>query len=135
MILNDCPITGSSDMLFLNPISKKSFKQSCLYQDKMNEATCVYSKKYAETHFYQDRNHSENESFLNEHWLITQTPIEEVMICITHDNNTICKKMWETSQFEAPLPKKFWRTKHFRILMKIFEKEIKESTQSRGKSS
>lgn len=132
MILNDCEITGSSDMLFINPITKQTFRQSCLYNQMLNEATCVYRKSYAETRHYQDRNHSENESFTRDHWLITQTPIDNIMVCVTHDNNTISKRVWETDQFKAPLPKKFWRTQHYRILSKIFEKEIKES---RDKSS
>lgn len=127
MILNDCEITGSSDMLFINPITKKTYRQSCLYMDRMNEATCVYSKKYANTHTHEKRNHSENESFLSEHWLITQTPIDDIMVCVTHNNNTIDKRIWETEQFQSPLPKKFWRTQHYRILNKIFEKEIKEA--------
>jgi glycosyltransferase involved in cell wall biosynthesis len=132
MILNDCEVTGSSDMLFINPITKKSFRQSCLYNQMTNEATSVYTKNYAKTHHYAKRNHSENESFNSEHWLITQTPIDEIMVCITHDDNTISKRMWETDQYQAPLPKHFWRTQHYRILSKIFEKEIKEA---RGKSS
>jgi glycosyltransferase involved in cell wall biosynthesis len=130
MILNDCEITGSSDMLFINPISKQMFRQSCLYNNMINEATMVYTKEYAKKYHYEKRNHSENESFCKDHWLIVQTPIDDIMVCITHDDNTISKRMWETDQFKSPLPKKFWRTNHYRILMKIFEKEIKES---RGK--
>ena len=131
MILNDCEITGSSDMLFINPITKWTGRQSCLYNNMLNEASQVYTKKYANTHHYKDRNHSENESFCSEHWLITQTPIDSIMVCTNHQN-TIDKSVWEKDQFKGPLPKWFFRGQYFRILSKIFEKEIKES---RDKSS
>jgi glycosyltransferase involved in cell wall biosynthesis len=126
MIINDCEITGSSDMLFLNPITNYTGFQSCLYQNLLNEATMVYTKKYAETRFYQDRSHSENETFTKDFWMITQTPIENIMICVIH-NNTVDKSSWENDNFKRALPAKFWRGKWFRILSKIFEKEIKQS--------
>lgn len=125
MILNDCEITGSSDMLFINPITKFTGKSSCVYNDLTNEATQTYTKEYAKTHHFAKRNHSENESFNSEHWKIVQTPIDDIMVCVIH-NNTIDKSPWENNTFKGPLPKKFWRTNHYRILMKIFEKEIKE---------
>ena len=134
MIKEDCDITGSSDMLFINPISRQSFNQSCLYNQMLNEATMVYSKKYAKTHHYQKRNHSENESFTSEHWLIRQTPIDDIMVCVNH-HNTIDKTQWEKDQYKGPLPKWFFRGQYFRILSKIFEKEIRQEKQSRGVSS
>jgi glycosyltransferase involved in cell wall biosynthesis len=127
MILKDCEITGSSDMLFINPVTKKTYRQSCLYNNLLNEATMVYSKNFSKTRSYQKRSHSENESFCSDHWLIEQTPIDDIMVCITHDDNTVSKRIWETEHYQASLPKHFWKTQHFRILTKIFEKEIKES--------
>jgi len=126
MILNDCEITGSSDMLFINPVTGWTGRQSCLYNQMLNEATMVYTKNYAKTRSYAKRSHSENESFTADHWLITQTPIDEIMVCVNHQN-TIDKSVWEKDGFKGPLPKAFWRGKWFRILSKIFEKEIKES--------
>jgi glycosyltransferase involved in cell wall biosynthesis len=131
MILNDCEITGSSDMLFINPVTKWTGRQSCLWNASLNEATMVYTKNYAKTRSYQKRSHSENESFTADHWLITQTPIDDIMVCVNHQN-TVDKSVWEKDQFKSALPKKFWKTQHYRILNKIFEKEINES---RGKSS
>jgi len=126
MILNDCEITGSSDMLFVNPITKWTGRQSCLYNQMLNEATMVYTKSFSKTRSYAKRSHSENESFTAEHWLITQTPIDEIMVCVNHQN-TIDKTVWEKDAFKGALPKWFWRGQYFRILSKIFEKEIKES--------
>lgn len=126
MILNDCEITGSSDMLFVNPITRWTGHQSCMYNQMLNEATMVYTKNYAKTRSYAKRSHSENESFTSDHWLITQTPIESIMVCVNHQN-TVDKSVWEKDQFKGALPKWFWRGQYFRILSKIFEKEIKES--------
>lgn len=131
MIVNDCEITGSSDMLFINPVTKWTGRQSCLYNQMLNEATQIYTKNYAKTYHYEKRNHSENESFTRDHWLITQTPIDDIMVCVNH-HNTIDKTQWEKDQYKAPLPRWFFKGQYYRILMKIFDKEIKES---RGKSS
>jgi len=124
MIKENCEITGSSDMLFINPITRWSGRQSCLFNNLTNEATMVYTKKYAKTHHYQKRNHSENESFCSEHWLIYQTPIDDIMVCVNH-NNTIDKTQWEKDQYKGPLPSWFWRGKYFRILTEIFKKDMK----------
>ncbi len=124
MILNDCEITGSSDMLFVNPVTKWTGRQSCLYNQMLNEATMCYTKNYAKTRSYESRNHSENESFTKDHWLITQTPIDDIMVCVNH-HNTIDKTQWEKDQYKAPLPRWFWKGKYFRILTEIFKEEKK----------
>lgn len=134
MILKDCEITGSSDMLFINPVSRWSGRQSCLWVSDMNEATMVYSKNYASTRSYAKRSHSENKTFTEEYWLIEQTPIDSIMVCVNH-HNTIDKSVWEKDEFKCALPKWFWRGNYFRILAKIFEKEIRQAKQSRGISS
>jgi len=124
MILNDCEITGSSDMLFINPVTRWSGKQSCLYNSALNEASMVYTKAYSKNRFYQKRSHSENESFTAEHWLITQTPIENIMVCVNHQN-TVDKSIWEKEQYKSALPKWFWRGQYFRILSEIFKQKKK----------
>jgi glycosyltransferase involved in cell wall biosynthesis len=124
MIKEDCDITGSSDMLFINPITKWSGRQSCLWNSSLNEATMVYTKEYAKTRSYAKRSHSENESFTADHWLIHQTPIDDIMVCVNH-HNTIDKTQWEKDQYKGPLPSWFWRGKYFRILTEIFKKDMK----------
>jgi len=124
LVVNDCEITGSSDMLFVNPITKWTGRQSCLYNQMLNEATMVYTKEYAKTRSYAKRSHSENESFTSDHWLIRQIPIDDIMVCVNHDN-TVDKSVWEKDQFKSPLPKWFWRGKYFRILTEIFKKDMK----------
>ena len=124
MILHDCEITGSSDMLFINPITRWTGQQSCLYNGMLNEATMVYTKEYSKKYHYQKRNHSENESFTKDHWLIYQTPIQDIMVCVNH-SNTVDKSIWEQDQYKAPLHKWFWRGKYWRILSEIFKQDKK----------
>jgi hypothetical protein len=126
MTKNNCPITGSSDMLFINPIKKWTGKQSCMFINMLNEATCAYTREFAKKYKYENRNHSENESFTKDYWLIYETPIEEIMVCVNHQN-TIDKSIWEQDNYKAKLPAWFFKGKYFRILSKIFEKEIEEA--------
>lgn len=120
MIREDCDITGSSDMLFINPISRFTGRQSCLYNQMLNEATMVYTKEYSKTRSYSKKSHSENDSFTSDHWLITQTQIDDIMVCVIH-NNTVDKSVWEKENYKGPLPKWFFKTQHYRILQKIFK--------------
>jgi len=115
MIKYDCDITGSSDMLFVNYTTKWCGRQSCKYLNQLNEATMLYKKSYADTHHYADRSHSENESFTNEVWRIRETPIEEIMVCTCHGDNTIDKNVWQTDQYKSKLPRWFWAGKYYSI--------------------
>lgn len=119
---NDCSITGSADMLFINMTTNWSGKQSCLFLNLLNEATMAYTKEYALTHHYAERNHSENETFTTEVWKIRETPIEEIMVCVCHGNNTVDKNVWQTDQYKSPLPKWFWKGNYYKILKNIFSK-------------
>jgi glycosyltransferase involved in cell wall biosynthesis len=119
---NNCPVTGSSDMLFINMTTNWTGRQSCMYINMLNEATMGYTKEYANNHHYQDRSHSENESFTTEYWKIYETPIQDIMICVCHGGNTVDKNVWQTDQFKSKLPAWFWKTEHYRILKTIFPK-------------
>ena len=88
----------------------------------MNEATCAYTREYAMNHYYEDRSHSENESFLNEPWKIAETPIEEIMICVCHGDNTVDKTIWQTDQYKSKIPNWFWKTQHYKLLKEIFSR-------------
>lgn len=119
----DCEVTGSTDMLFINMTTNWTGKQSCLFQNMQNEATQAYIKGYADTHHFTDRNHSENESFMSEVWKVRETPIEDIMVCVCHGNNTVDKNVWQTDQFKGPLPKWFWKGEYYKILKNIFPKK------------
>jgi len=119
----DCEVTGSTDMLFINMTTNWTGKQSCMFQNMQNEATQAYTKEYSNTHHYADRNHSENESFMSEVWKVRETPIEDIMICVCHGDNTIDKNVWQTDQYKGKLPMWFWKGEYFRILRQIFPKK------------
>jgi glycosyltransferase involved in cell wall biosynthesis len=121
IVNKSCEVTGSSDMLFYNNATNWTGKQSCLYINMLNEATMMYSKKYADDHHYADRSHSENETFTNEYWKIRETPIENIMVCFNHSNNTVDKSIWEKDQFKGPLPKWFWKGQYFKIYKEIMK--------------
>lgn len=118
----ECEITGSSDMLFFNVATKWTGKQSCLYINMLNEATMVYSKAYANKYKYENRNHSENETFTVEFWKIRETPIEDIMVCFCHGNNTVDKSIWETDKYKGPLPKWFWKGQYYKLYKEIMKK-------------
>ena len=123
-IENSClPVTASSDMLFINMTTNWIGKQSCMFLNCLNEATMAYTREYAINHHYQDRNHSENETFTNEVWKIAETPIEEIMVCVCHGDNTVDKNVWQTDIYKSKLPMWFWKTEHFKILKQIFPKK------------
>jgi len=119
----DCEVAGSSGMLFINMTTNWSGRQDCLYLNMLNEATMGYTREYALTHHYADRSHSENETFTSEVWKIRDVPIEDIMICVCHGDNTVDKNVWQTDQFKGPLPKWFWKGKYYKILKNIFPKK------------
>lgn len=120
---DDCQVSGSSGMLFINMTTNWTGSQQCMFLNMLNEATMAYTKEYALTHHYSDRNHSENQTFTSEVWKIRETPIEEIMICVCHGDNTVDKNVWQTDQFKAPLPKWFWKGQYYKILKTIFPKK------------
>lgn len=115
------PVTGSSDMIFINMTTNWTGRQSCMYLNCLNEATMAYTKAYANNHHYEDRSHSENENFTNEVWKIAETPIDEIMVCVCHGDNTVDKNVWQTDAYKSKLPSNFWKTNHYKILKKIFK--------------
>jgi hypothetical protein len=114
-------VTGSSDMLFINPLTNWSGNQSCIYLNQLNEATMGYTKEYATKHNYADRSHSENETFINDVSLIRETHISDIMVCTIHDSNTVDKSPWQADQFKGKLPRWFWKGSYYRILKDIYK--------------
>ena len=90
LIKNGKGLSGSSDMLMLDTATKTTYKQRCINMDMLNEATMCYTKSYADTHKFSNTMSSEGISFC-EIKEITETPIEDIMICLAHDSNTVSK--------------------------------------------
>lgn len=113
-------VTGSSDMLFINPITSYTGFQSCVYLNQINEATMAYKSEYAQVHHFANRSDSENESFLRNVSVIVETPVHEIMVCTIHDGNTVSKTPWEAPQFADRLPHWFTKANYYDILKKIY---------------
>ena len=107
-------LSGSSDMLMMDTATKATYKQRCINIDMINEATMCYTKSYADTHKFSNTMSSEGISFC-EIKEITETPIEEIMICLAHDSNTVSKKQWVTDAYKSPIDMT-WFKQHLEII-------------------
>ena len=91
LIKEDKSISGSADMIVYDKIAY--YKQRCIFLYMLNEATLVFKK----TNNINFNNNSSNEAVP---WLIENIPniieteIDDIMCCISHNENTICKKAW-----------------------------------------
>lgn len=95
-------VSGSADMIMKQ--ENNYYEQRCLYLDLLNEATLVYTKEYASTHFFENANSSEGRSFLSELKHIIETDINKIMVCIVHDGNTVNKNAWLTDKYLMSTP-------------------------------
>jgi len=112
-------IAGSAEMIMYQISTGEYFYQRCLYLDMLNEATLVYTKKYADTHTFTNASSGEGISFLrgNTHEII-ETDIRDVMCCITHAGNTVNKSAWLTSTYSMSIPPTCYDV-HLNILSNI----------------
>lgn len=88
-------VTGSNDMIIWDKC--RVYKQRCSLLNLLNEATLVFRTSYDGS--FGNANSSEGKSFLHDISLIEKGPIENIMICIAHETNTVCKKRWTTKQY------------------------------------
>ena len=96
LIKYDKTISGSADMIVYDKIGY--YKQRCMFLHMLNEATLVFKKNKIVFN-----NSSSNEAvpwLINNISEIYETSIDDIMCCISHDQNTINKKMWCTSTYE-----------------------------------
>ena len=107
-------LSGSSDMLMMDTATKTTYKQRCINMDMINEATMCYTKSYADKHKFSNKMSSEGISFC-EIKEITETPIEEIMVCLAHDSNTVSKKQWLSDAYKSPIDM-IWYKRHLEIL-------------------
>ena len=114
LIKNGKGLSGSSDMLMMDTATKTTYKQRCINMDMLNEAIMCYTKSYADTHKFSNMMSSEGISFC-EIKEITETPIEEIMVCLAHDSNTVSKKQWVTDAYKSPIDMT-WYKQHLNIL-------------------
>ena len=107
-------LSGSSDMLMMDTATSNTYKQRCINIDMLNEATMCYTKSYAEKHKFSNKMSSEGISFC-EIKEIVETPIEEIMVCLAHTENTVCKKQWVDDAYKSPIDMT-WYKRHLEII-------------------
>lgn len=91
-------LSGSSDMIMLDTATNKTYKQRCINMDMINEATMVYTRKYAEDNKFSNTMSSEGISFCKIADII-ETEIESIMICLCHKTNTVDKHPWVDDKY------------------------------------
>lgn len=95
-------LSGSSDMLMLDSSSSKTYKQRCINLDMLNEATMVYTRAYADANKFSNTMSSEGIAFCNM-CDIVETRIEDIMVCVAHQSNTVDKTPWVDKQYEETI--------------------------------
>lgn len=90
-------ITGSADMIMMD--NDCYYKQCCMFLHMLNEATMVFKKEIGIQ--FNNTNSNEAVPFLIQNISnIVETDIDDIMCCISHDENTIDKKMWCKDNFK-----------------------------------
>lgn len=91
MIKEDKTISGSADMIVYNKIDY--YKQNCIFLHMLNEATLVF-KKDIDINFNNTNSNEAVPWLINNIPNIVETPIDDIMCCISHSENTISKNGW-----------------------------------------
>ena len=89
-------------MLMVDASSSKTYKQRCINLDMLNEATMVYTKAYADANKFSNTMSSEGIAFCNM-CDIVETRIENIMVCVAHQSNTVDKTPWVDKQYEESI--------------------------------
>jgi glycosyltransferase involved in cell wall biosynthesis len=96
--------TGTSDMLFLFKDGHSGAMRNLLLS-MANEATLVYKKSFWERTPFGKHQTNEGISFLRgRHWEIAHSSIQNVMICLCHEENTVDKSVWKNPNLKIKLP-------------------------------
>ena len=95
-------LSGSSDMIMLDTATNKTYKQRCINMDMINEATMVYTRKYADDNKFSNTMSSEGISFCKIADIV-ETEIENIMVCLCHKTNTVDKHPWVDKKYEEQI--------------------------------
>jgi len=110
-------LSGSSDMIMLNTATFKTYKQRCINMNMINEATMVYTRKYAEANKFSNTTSSEGISFCKIAD-IEETRIEDIMVCLCHKSNTVDKSQWVNKNYEESLDMRVYKD-HLELISKL----------------
>jgi len=108
-------LSGSSDMIMLDTATNKTYKQRCINMDMLNEATMVYTRKYADANKFSNTMSSEGISFCKIADII-ETRIEDIMVCLCHKTNTVDKKQWVDDRYEERINMERYR-EHLELII------------------
>jgi glycosyltransferase involved in cell wall biosynthesis len=85
---------GTSDMIFIFKDGHKGGMRNP-YLSMANEATLVYKKSFWEKKQFSVQQTNEGIYFLEgRHWEVGHSNINNVMICLCHEDNTVNKEIW-----------------------------------------
>lgn len=86
--------TGTSDMIFIFKDGHTGGMRNP-YLSMANEATLVYKKSFWEKKNFSGQQTNEGIFFLEgRHWEVGHSNINNVMICLCHEDNTVDKEIW-----------------------------------------
>jgi glycosyltransferase involved in cell wall biosynthesis len=109
-------VSGSSDMIMLH--NSHTYKQRCIYMDMLNEATMVFTKSYSDKHKFSNSMSNEGTGFLSNSLAdIFETPIDQIMVCIAHNENTINKMVWCNPDYQEKIDMSLY-SEHVELLSK-----------------
>ncbi len=94
---NKCGLVGSSSMLFTYPEMDYVITGiRCAHKVQIHEATMLFTKKYFNSMGgFEKSSKGEGASFIkNQDKNVFNTDINDVMVCVAHDGNTIDKKQF-----------------------------------------
>jgi hypothetical protein len=98
----------------LDTANNNTYKQRCINMDMINEATMIYTKEYAKKNKFSSKMSSEGILFCDIKDLV-ETPIENIMICLAHQNNTVNKKQWINHKYKSAVDLTLYK-RHLEIL-------------------
>ena len=104
-------------MLMLDASSSKTYRQRCINLDMINEATMVYTKAYSEANKFSNNMTSEGIDFCIMRDII-ETRIDDIMVCIAHQSNTVDKKPWVDKQYEESIDMTGYKS-HLEIISRL----------------
>ena len=104
-------------MLMLDASSSKTYKQRCINLDMINEATMVYTKAYSAANKFSNKMTSEGIDFCIMRDII-ETRIDDIMVCIAHQSNTVDKKPWVDKQYEESIDMTRYKS-HLEIISRL----------------
>jgi hypothetical protein len=85
---------GTSDMIFMFKDGHTGGMRNP-YLSMANEATLVYKKSFWERKNFSTQQTNEGIYFLEgRHWEVGHSNINNVMICLCHEENTVDKEIW-----------------------------------------